>query len=239
MARRVSLPASKIRRKRRVMRTRLAIVIGVALLLLLGIIVGISWLPFLRVQAVEVSGVETLATSTVSDLSLEMMEGRVWLVFPKNNIIIYPKAEIAHDLLSQYPVLKSADVHAASFESISIGVAERHAAARWCPGTPENPGSGSDCLYLDPDGYGFGPADGDLDFVTYFGAMATSGLPALYLQSGQFVQLSALAASLSQIEPDSPVVQLGVDSIGDGEAVFDNGFSLLFVAKDAGGDIYQ
>ena len=92
---------------------------------MLAIVVGLSYLPFLQVREVEVSGTKTLATSTIAAYIEGQIAGHYLLVLPKRNIFIYPKRAIADGLLKRFPELRAADVHAASFHAIAADVVER------------------------------------------------------------------------------------------------------------------
>ncbi|MES2006935.1 MAG: hypothetical protein V4436_02375, partial [Patescibacteria group bacterium] len=112
MARRVVLPESRIRQRRRIRRARLAIVLGVLFLIIFGVVVGLSWLPYIRIHAISVSGNETVSTSTIEAFVKEKIDGRALLVFPKDNIALYPRRAISNALLSEFPTLKEVGVRA-------------------------------------------------------------------------------------------------------------------------------
>ena len=242
MARRVQLPQSKLKRKKRIRRARLAIVLGVLFLMLVGVVIGLSWLPAIRISSVAVSGTQTLSVDAISQVAQNDIAGRMLLVLPKNNILLYPKKKIEHDLISQYPVLKSVSVSAKNFQTLAIAVAERQPAAKWCPGTPDAVGGeGHDCLLMDANGFAYGPTTGigEDALITYFGPLATSSAPQLYVGAGQYAALAALAVALDKNEPQTSVSSVYVDENADVHLQFADGFTLLFTLTDASADVFQ
>lgn len=213
------------------MRVRLALVSGGALLLLLGLIVGLSYLPFLQVRDVQVSGTKTLATSTLISYIQGQIAGRYLFVLPKRNIFIYPKRAIADGLLAQFPELRAADVHAGNFHTIAAEVVEREPKALWC--------QGAQCYYMDQAGVVYAPAVAQDGYVVYRGRAEGESLPRQYLTEDTFESLFALADAVSQKLPDTPVKEVAVDAHSDAEATLGNGFVLRFALGDAGGDVFE
>ena len=244
MARRVVLPESKIRRRRRILRTRLAMLCGVLFLLLLGLAIGLSWIPYLRIKTMHSVGTETLASTTVEEFVAKKIEGRSLFVLPRDNIVLYPKHEIEKGLLKEFPILKEAEIHADNLEAIRIEVQERHAKALWC-------GASSDetegCRLMDETGFVYSPIlAGELPpFVRYTGAATTSpGFtsqtePKQFVTPKEFLTLEALVDALNQNQKQTPIVSVSVDEHYDARITFGEGFVLLFALKDAGKDVYE
>ncbi len=228
---RVDLPQSRLRARRKRMRTRLALVSLGALALLAAILVGLTHLPFLQVYEVTVSGQKTLASSTVAGYIHEQIAGYYLLVVPKRNIFIYPKRAIADGLLKQFPELRAADVHADDFHTIAAELVEREPKALWCEGTR--------CFLMDQTGVVYAYTGGEDKFVSYRGATEGESLPRQYLAPDMFESLFALVDAVSQKLPDTPVEEVTVDSHQDGEATLSNGFRLRFALNDAGGDVFE
>jgi cell division septal protein FtsQ len=192
---------------------------------------GATHLPFLQIRAVEVSGTQTLATTTLEAYALERIKGNYFFTFPRRNIFLYPKQEIAQGLVSEHPELEAVDVHAATFHSIAIKVIERQPKAHWC--------AGSDCYRMDQNGVVYAQA-GDEPLVKYHGSVEGEGwLPKQYLTPDEFEALFALVDALSQKPEVGHVRDVWVDGLGDAEAVFESGFILKFALSDAGGDVFD
>jgi len=213
------------------MRTRIAIVSGAALALLLVFLVGLTHLPFLQVRDVQVSGTTTLASTTVAAYIHEAITGYYLFVVPKRNIFIYPKRAIADGLLAKFPELRAADVHAGNFHTIEAEVVEREPKALWC--------ESQQCFLMDQSGVVYGYAEGDDGFVSYHGRTEGTGLPRQYLTPDEFESLFSLVDAVSQRVPETPVVGVSVDAELDAEATLLNGFVLKFALGDAGGDVFE
>lgn len=229
---RVELPQSRLRARRRRRRSRLVLVCCVGVLLLLGALVGLSYLPFLQIKEVAVSGTTTLATSTLESYIKKEIAGQFAYVFPKKNIFLYPKQAIALGLLAEFPELRAADVHAENFHTIAAEVVEREQKALWC--------QGDYCYLMDQGGTVYAPApDVASSLVAYYGEAVGERLPRQYLSAERFESLSALVDALSQKVEQGIVESVYVDAQGDAEAVFDSGFVLKFALADAGGDVFE
>ncbi len=228
---RVELPQSKLRARRKRRRVRLAVVALGALALLLAIMVGLSYIPFLQIRNVAVSGTQTLATSTVANYVESYIAGRYLYVIPKRNIFLYPKDKIASGLLSSFPELRVADVHAGDFHTIEVEVVEREPKALWCANT--------DCYLMDQEGVVYAPAKSREGFVEYHGTTQGDRLPRQYLNANQFEALFSLVDALSQKVATSHITRVSIDNHADVEADFDNGFTLKFALGDASGDTFE
>lgn len=215
------------------MRQRLAMVSLGGAALLFAVVVGLSYLPFLQIRGVEVSGTKTLATSTVAGYIRERIAGSYLLVIPKRNIFIYPKRALADGLLKRFPELRAADVHASNFHAIAADVVEREPKALWC--------QGSSCYLMDQGGvvYAYAPAGSAGSFVSYSGRTEGASLPRQYLTPEKFESLFALVDAISQKVPDTPVAAVSIDAQNDAEATLSNGFALKFAVGDAGGDVFE
>ncbi len=244
MARRVQLPESKIRRRKRAQRTRLFILILAALFVLFGGLVGATWIPNIRIHTVALEGVKTANAEELEKVVQEKISKKYFFVIPANNIFLYPKKDIVKELLSQFPILKSVSVRATNFESISVEVAEREVYALWCGASPtiESP-----CALMDENGLTFGLAanfSGDAYYEYYGGATTTVGFksayaPKQFLNPDDFHKLSTLVKALANSQPKTQVSRIVVDENGDVKVSFENGFRIIFALKDAGGDVFE
>lgn len=242
MARSKALPESKIRRRRRARRLRLFVLLGILFLILLGAIVGLSWLPYIRIQGVVVSGAQHIATSSIEAYASAALSSRTLLVFPSDNIFFYPKRAIQKGLLSEFPALSGAEVKARDFNTIDILIAERRPSARWCG---ESPAAGEPCLLMDESGFAYGTAaDFSLQaYFSYYGEATSTpgfaGSPKQFLTPAEFRALFALVQALARNQEPTEVSRIVVDPVSDVRMSFANGFSVIFALKDAGGDVYE
>lgn len=244
MAKRVALPQSKLKKQRRQRRVRLAIVIAAAVFVFAGAIVGSTWIPNVRINTVEVVGTETQNPADIDVLSRETLRGAYLFIIPKNNIFLYPESVLLGVLRSRYPAVKDFRVRAKNFHTLEVEVAERHPVAVWCGENPDTPES---CRLMDESGFAYAPAasfSGDV-YVRYFGrATTTEGYvlteaPKKFLTPAEFRPLGALAAAFAAHQGTNGVTGIAVDSNNDVKLTFANGFSVRFLLKESGGDVFE
>ncbi len=230
---RVELPESRLRIKRRRRRIRIAIVSVAGAILIIAMLVGLTYLPFLQIKRIEVSGNKTLSSSTIIAYVQQRLDDKYAYVLPKTNIFLYPKHALNKELIEKYPVLASADVHAVDFSAIAVALVEREPRALWC--------EGGSCLFMDQNGvaYAYAPTFSEPIYVSYFGAISEGKLPKHYLAPGQFASLSALVDAIAQKLPGERITSVSVDAQNDVRVRFTSGVMLMFTLKDQGGDVFE
>ncbi len=229
---RVELPESKLRarrRRRRVM--RLWFFGGIIFILLLRFI-GVSHLPFLQVETVNVKGTETVSPEELQELTTEQLGGAYGWLFSRGNIFIYPKQEIMAAVYESDPVIKNVEVEAENFSTINVHVVERKPKALWCSGT---------CYFMDEDGvvYEQAPEFSAPVYVKYEGRASGENLPKQFLSGEKFLALSALVDALGQTRAEVRIERVIVDQNADAHVRFADGFELKFATGDDGGDVYE
>ncbi len=236
---RVELPESRLRARKRRRRVRFFIISVAFVLLVLSGLVGLTYLSSLQIKNVAISGAQTLSSSTVEAFVRERLAGEYWYVFSKSNIFLYPKQQIAADLIKAYPVLASADVHADDFQSIAVNVVEREPKALWCPSDAS--GQVFPCFFMDENGivYGDAPTFSEPVYLSYYGSTTSNALPKQFLMPPEFQALTALVDALAQKISDSDITAVEIDKNKDVSVRFVNGFILRFALSDAGGDIFE
>src|SRR3989344_4366411 len=235
---RVELPESRLRARKRRRRLFALIFSGALILFILSGLAGLTYLQSLRIKDVAVSGARTLASSTVEAFVRDRLAGEYWYVFAKSNIFLYPKQQIAADLIKAYPVLASADVHAADFHTIAVNLVEREPRALWCP-SPQ--GDALRCLFMDENGVAYteAPTFSEPVYLSYYGTTTGEALPKQYLTPAEFQSLSALVDAIIQKISGDKVQTISVDTNKDVSVRFANSFTLRFALSDAGGDIFE
>jgi len=231
---RVELPESRLRARKRRRRLFALIFSGALILFILSGLAGLTYLQSLRIKDVAVSGARTLASSTVEAFVRDRLAGEYWYVFSKSNIFLYPKQQIAADLIKAYPVLASADVHAVDFHSIAVNVVEREPRALLCS-------QDSICLFMDENGvvYGDAPIFSEPVYTTYSGVLAGDALPKQFLTPVEFQALSALVDAIAQKLQVEQIEEVSVDADKDVRIRFASGFMLMFALGDQSGDVFE
>ncbi len=235
MARRVTLPQSKLKARRRMIRLRLTIALSVLVLLIIGCFVCVLWVPYLRIHTADVRGNETVSSESINARVQEAIDGTYFNIFPKDNMFLYPK-NIANTLIASYPMIKTADVRIENPETLKVTIVERHAAARWCQGTPKEPG---DCYLMDEAGLVYMPAPDNNILTPYYGSIATGTMPVQYLKPGDLGPLAALVAAFAAKMKDTSVESVAVNADRDVTLYFLSGFSVRFAMKDVTGNVFE
>ncbi|MDO8493497.1 MAG: hypothetical protein Q7S19_03080 [bacterium] len=117
---------------------------------------GVFHLDKLYIKKVYIDGNKQVEDSRIFAVAKDILSGRYYGVYPKSNILIYPKEQIAEVLLRNIPWLASVVV-SGSANVISIEVMEREPKYLWCDDLAK---SAVDriCYYLDKDGFVFDKA---------------------------------------------------------------------------------
>ncbi|MDO8548159.1 MAG: hypothetical protein Q7R71_00600 [bacterium] len=197
-----------------------------------------SQASFLRISHIDVSGTQTVISSTIVEKVQAQLEGEYLYLFPKNNILFYPKGHIVSALLAAMPVLASVDVSAKNFQTISVALVERQPKALWCGDEAANP---MPCFLLDENGVAYGAVisfSGNA-YSRYYGTLASNMTPKQYLTPAQFRSLSALVDTIAASQKNEPLASVWVDENKDVYMAFASGFTLFFALNVDGGDIYQ
>jgi len=222
---RITLPESRIRvrRRRRIMRTVLAW--GVLLFLIALILIGLSWLPQLRLRDVSVVGTQTIASTTIAQIMEQELARTYWYVLPRSNVLLYPKESIADMLLMQFSPLKKVTVDFENFHTLRVVVEERTPAALWCG---EEPHRETPCTFLDQAGvaYAQAPEYSQGVYVRYFGPLATT-TPPQYAR-GAFESLHALVAALGEKTGGDRVDTVAITSDRDVKVALLSGCEIIF-----------
>jgi hypothetical protein len=238
---------SRLRARRRKRFLIRSILVSVGFVLFIGGLVALLWAPFWRVQQVNVSGADDISPA-IQQFAQQELAGHFFLLFPKNNILLYPKQGIEQGLLATYPTLASVSVQGESLKAIDIRVVEHQPTAQWCTfsamamqdeSTSTVP---SACWYMDQNGlvYMSAPMGDKNGLVTFTSSSSPSTLPWQFLTPVQFQSLSALVASIlkEKVQNDS-LLSVEIDENNDVHLQFADGFVLLFSLEDASGDIYN
>jgi hypothetical protein len=138
-----------LKRKRERLKLRLLFFIVIFFLACVGI-VALSYLPQIRINEIEVSGVKLISATDIEKEARGVLTGNHFLVFPKNNIFLYPKKDIEIRITDDQAI-DSVEVSIKNLHSIRIEVMEREPAALWC-------GDAGNCYLVSTKGLIFEPA---------------------------------------------------------------------------------
>ena len=145
---------SKKRQNRRLKTTIIFIIVVVAF-----IMGGISWAfhnENILIDSIQIKGAQSVDTEEVMKLAEENISGyRLW-IFPKKNILIFPKNKLRVEILDKYKQIKNVVIKRDGFKAMVITISEREPFALWCDGeAPVNKefADVGDCYFVDNWGY--------------------------------------------------------------------------------------
>lgn len=150
---------------------------------------GVSHLDKLYIRKVYISGNSKVENSRIFAVVENILAGRYYGVYPKSNILIYPKEQLEQTLLRNIPWLAGV-VISGSTNMVSIEVIEREPKYLWCDDLAK-PISTRICYYMDKDGFVFdkAPAFSGHIYPEFYGGnkrggyMGRSILPVATLQN--------------------------------------------------------
>jgi cell division septal protein FtsQ len=148
MIRRRAIEPSALGRRRRRRRNLKLIFWVLAILVLFGVIVFLSHLSKINVSDIQVNGNVFASSNNIFLLAKENLSGSYYHLFPKSNILLYPKGQLKANILQQFPPVKTVDISSNTFSSIKINLTERKPVALWC-------NDSNNCFFMDEDGFIF------------------------------------------------------------------------------------
>ena len=234
---RVDLPKSNLKERRLRRKRIVALLLVFLVLLVFGVIVELTWLPFLRIHTIDVTGQRTVSKDEIVRSAEAEITGGYLHLFSKSNILLYPRSAIRQRLQTQFPTLASVTVQTEGLQTIGIQLVERQPLALWCG---VSIASSSGCYLLDQTGVVYAPAlvySGDA-YQKYYGPIDGASLPRQFLDASQLRSLAVLIDIL-QKKQNMRVITVAVDSSGDVHLVFDSGFELIMAMAANGADVVE
>ena len=183
-------------------------------------IVFLMRLDFWKIKEIKVGETERVNKVTVSEIAKKQIDGMYWKIFPKNNLLIYPKEAIKKEILNMEPVALAVKVNANLDHTLKINVKERLATALWCKKTEE-------CYFVDETGIVFAPAGDRGKFVKYYGIITDSPLGKRFGEPNFLTELFDFANKIKELG----LLPVKVDIIDkdQGRMYFEDESSLLFL----------
>ncbi len=148
----------KKRRRRVVINKILLLVFCFALIFTLS--TYLSRLPNLNIAEIQVVGNKVVDTDAIKKVAQEQIAGKYAWLFPKTNILFYPKNNIIHALRKNFTRLQDITLSVKQNKILEITIIERVPKYTWCGAvTPElNSNSNQKCYFMDDSGYIFDEA---------------------------------------------------------------------------------
>jgi len=134
---------------------------SVSVMVLFGGLWGLSYvsrLPFFNIKVVEVIGADVDIAASLRAASSEVLEGDYVYLFPKSNVFLYPRGQVARVVEEASPRVKSVEVKRNSWNSLLVTVKEKEPAALVCATFPDfdegalSFNENGECLFADDRG---------------------------------------------------------------------------------------
>ncbi len=163
------LKATKLHQRKRRARMLKITFIVVAILLVFGATVWISYFSFLRFDKVVVKGNVAIDSADIEAVAQKHLAGAYGSIYAKSNKLIYPKDEIEADILASFPSINTLAIEAEG-KALQVSLTERKPAYIWCKGTPQTKTT-DDCYFMDASGAIFskGPQVSGNAYFTFYG----------------------------------------------------------------------
>jgi len=122
-------------------------VFGAIVFILILAFVGLTHISYFKIKKISIEGNITLSSEELASAALNLITGKYFFVFPKNNILLASGGEIKEKILSEFPRTRFISVSKNLPGSLSIKIEERRPTALLCRDT--------DCYFIDEAGYAF------------------------------------------------------------------------------------
>lgn len=187
------------RRRQKVLLTKIAI-FAFAFIFGMTLLVLISRIPGLNINSVEVKGNKVVDAADIKSVVDQTISGKYLWLFPKTNILFYPKGHIVSALQDSFKRLKDVDASLTGRNTLGVTVSERAPLFTWCGVKVPDTQKSDTCYFLDKDGYIFDEApyfSGEVYFKFYGDVVLENGNPAgSYFLKPDFAKIVTLKTML-------------------------------------------
>ena len=187
----------------------------------LALLAYLSRLPGINIEAIEVRGNSIVSAETIQAGAEAQLAGKYFWLFPKTNVLFYPKSKIKKFLATKYQRLDDIVFSVRDNRILIISVMERKPLFTWC-GADWPADEEERCYFLDRGGYIFDTApyfSGEVYFKFYGSAGVRTADPiGSYFAREYFLNFILFKETLTALELKPAVLWLKDD--GDVEIFF-------------------
>ncbi len=192
-------------------------------------LVYVSQFEEFNISDISVDGNSTIAEKSIKGIVEEKISGKFLFLFPKSNILLYPRTDIEATLLEAYKGIKEINIAFEDLQSISVTMDERKPFALWCDKEVIDEES---CYFLDEDGFIFtkAPSFSGNVYFRYFSILSSDEhVGQQFMEKTEFQEMTFFLLSLSDIGL-TPVALDEVDD-ADYEMHLEEGGKIFFGQK--------
>ncbi len=154
---RTPLPKESLKVRRARARRLFYSVLAVIVVISIGTIMYLAWLPALRIHEVSAEGP---AQEDVAAIARETLAGRHAFIVPRDSMFFVPESDIRKRILAAHPEIAAVSFRDAGLTGLHIVAVPRVSAFVWCGESKES--AVSPCYDTDPDGLIFAPYTGEV-----------------------------------------------------------------------------
>lgn len=188
-----------------------------------------SGLEEFNISSITVDGNSAIAEKPIREFIEEKISGKYIFLFPKSNILLYPRSAVGAALLKEFAGIKEINISARDLQSISVIVEERKPFALWCGKESIDEENAENCYFLDEDGFIFtkAPSFSGNVYFRYFSILHTNEpLGQQFMDKDEFQRMTFFLSSIADIGL-TPVGLYEVDD-ADYEMHLQGGSKILF-----------
>src|SRR3989344_4688443 len=101
-------------------------------IVLFGVLVFALHLKKTRIEGIEVVGNVSLTEGEIRERVETLISGNYFYLFPKDNIVLYPRRELVSDLSNSFKRIESVQVSLSNWRTLAVSVIEWKPHALWC-----------------------------------------------------------------------------------------------------------
>ncbi len=191
----------ELKNTRRRIFIRKVVIIVLGFLLILGSLVFISRIKQLNITSVETTGNKVIDSEAITEFINTEIKGKYLWLFPKTNILLYPKNKLQVNLGEKFKRLTDINLSMGKDKKLIVSVNEREPEYTWCGVVPPQNDNKEICYFLDKEGYIFDEApyfSGEVYFK-FYGTTGKENPAGVYLAKGYFDKLITFKNTLTNI----------------------------------------
>lgn len=149
-----------MKRKRRNRRRRIAVMLAVLFISLVGALAYFSSHHNVTINHIKVEGTQIINAPEVESYVMDGLSGRYIYLFARSNSFIYPHDKIYKGLIESFPRIETLAISRNKLNTLEIKISERSGAYLYCGADVPKVKSevGENCYFINNDGYIFDKA---------------------------------------------------------------------------------
>lgn len=161
----------------------------------LGVLIfSLFFSDFLRINRMELEGVEELEENKVNEVLLSYISGNYLKVIPKNNLIVSSERKLKERLMRDFRKIKDVKIEKKFPDAINVKITERKSLILWCSGGP--------CYIVDENGYAYSGIDLDSEEAKQNNLVKLVDNSAKPVNFGEYVLEREIAGLISNVNEE-------------------------------------